>query len=116
VAFGIWWTQLKPGTGLPEDVFRGDGTPLHIVATADSGHLTASWPRVPDADVYRVRLYGADGMMALQREITDTSISIPVDSISKAHDAGIFWQVQALDRLRNSVAGSDLTRVVLPDP
>jgi hypothetical protein len=116
VGFGIWWIGFQPDTSLPEDVFRGDGASLQVAVAADSAHLTASWPRVSDADVYRIRLYGADGMLALQRETTDTSISVPVGSIPQGDHGEMFWQIQALDRLRNSVAGSDLTRVVIPDP
>ena len=116
VAFGMWWTGFQPQPRLPEDVFRGESTALLVVATADSADLTASWPRVAGAEVYRVRLYGADGSMAVERTTPDTSVSVPLDSIVAARDAGMFWQVQALDRLRNSVAGSDLTRAVLPDP
>jgi hypothetical protein len=41
---------------------------------------------------------------------------VPVGSIPQGDHGEMFWQIQALDRLRNSVAGSDLTRVVIPDP
>ncbi len=116
VAFGMWWTGFQPQPSLPEDVFRGESTALLVVATSDSADLTASWPRVTGADVYRVRLYGADGSMAIERETPDTSVSVPLDSIAAGRDAGVFWQVQALDRLRNSVGMSDLIRAVLPNP
>ncbi|MGH7508914.1 MAG: hypothetical protein ACREMZ_05545 [Gemmatimonadales bacterium] len=117
VALGLWGIASRPQGSRPEDVFRGGGTPFLVAAAAGPTALAASWPRLPEADVYRVRLYAADGMMALERETSDTVISVPLDSIARlTRDTAMFWQVHALDRLRISVARSDLTRAVLPEP
>lgn len=116
VALGVWQIATQREPRFSEDVFRGESAAFLVAATADSARLRAVWRRVTDADVYRVRLYGADGLMAMERETKDTSVSVPLDSIAIARDAGMFWQVQALDRLRNAILRSDLTRVVLPQP
>jgi hypothetical protein len=114
VALGVWQMGVQRAPGLSEDVFRGGSAAFLVTATADSARLAAAWPRVPEADVYQVRLYGADGGLALEREITDTTVSVPLDSISIVRDSGLFWQVQSLDRLRNPITRSDLTRAVIP--
>jgi hypothetical protein len=55
--------------------------------------------------------------MAFERETSDTFVSVPVDSLAPPALGGpMFWQVQALDRLRNPVARSDLARAVFPNP
>ncbi|MEO8089182.1 MAG: zf-HC2 domain-containing protein [Gemmatimonadales bacterium] len=116
VSLGVWQIAFQRNSGVPEDVFRGDATVLSVVTAADSTGLKAWWPRVADADVYRIRLYRADGQVALDRETRDTSVSVPLDSVAIARETGMFWQVQALDRLRNPITRSDLTRVALPQP
>jgi hypothetical protein len=117
VALGVWRMSDLSGPSRPEDVFRGEDRAFSVSPLASDAALGVSWPRVATADVYRVRLYAADGMLALEREIADTSLSISRDSVATLPGgAEMFWQVQALDRLRNSVAGSDLTRAVLPQP
>ena len=105
---GIW----RLGTPQPEsaeDVFRGKADSFTVAATANPAGLGAAWKRQADADAYRIRLYRADGSLVLERETADTSISVPVDSISATRGAQLYWQVQALDRLRSLVAASELT-------
>jgi anti-sigma factor RsiW len=117
IALGVWRLGYGPDSGRSEDVFRGDVPSLIVTTGAEGARLTAAWPTLGDADVYRVRLYSADGLMAFERETSDTVISVAVDSLpTKAMGGPMFWQVQALDRLRNPVARSDLARAVLPNP
>lgn len=116
VAFGVWQIGFQRDPSVSEDVFRGERAAIPVAASTDSASLKASWPRVTDADVYRVRLYRADGQMALERETTDTSVAVPVGSVAMTRDTAMFWQVQALDRLRNPIARSDLTRAAIPQP
>jgi len=117
VAVGVWRSGHLSDPTQPEDVLRGTGTAFVVIANANDAALAAAWPRLAQADVYRVRLYRADGMTAVERETSDTSISVPVDSLGGlGTGSGMFWQVQAFDRLRNPVARSELTRVVLPSP
>ena len=73
-------------------------------------------PRVANADLYRVRLYAADGTLGAQRELVDTSlIALRRDSIPLPRQATAFWEVQALDHLRQPVARSNLTKAVTSD-
>lgn len=74
--------------------------------------LMASWSKPPQAISYLVRLLGADGALLFQRETTDTSIVLPADSARAAVPSGSgYWQIQAFDELRKTVATSPLTPV-----
>jgi hypothetical protein len=115
-AVGVWQSGHQSESRQPQDVLRGDGTPLMVNTAASSTALRASWSRLPEADVYRVRLHAVDGSLAFEREVSDTSLSVPMDSIaSGSPNAEMFWQVQALDRLRHPIARSALTKAVSPD-
>lgn len=114
VAFGVWGVGSRSEDPKPEDVLRGDRAPFVLVPAADPAALTATWPRVTDADVYRVRLYAPDGTLEMERELSDTTVVLVRDSLQMLAGGEVFWEVQALDRLRNPIARSELTRVVLP--
>jgi len=48
--------------------------------------------------------------------VSDTTVTLVVSALDKlAPGAEAFWEVQALDRLRNPIARSELTRAALPD-
>jgi hypothetical protein len=115
IVLGTWWTGQRSALQ-PEDVLRGGETPFEVKASGSEATLEAAWPRLPNADLYRVRLYSANGTLAAQRELADTSIVLLRDSIPLPRQAPAFWEVQALDRLRNPITRSDLTRAVLPQP
>jgi hypothetical protein len=109
--------QLGPDrtTEVQQDVLRGGTAEFVVTPVLKQGLVTAAWPRIPEADVYRVRLYNPDGTLAAGSEIADTVISLRVDSLPALRPGTeVFWEVQALDRLRNPIARSDLTRAVLP--
>jgi hypothetical protein len=115
VVLGVWRMGDPSVRGRPEDAFRGDARTFRVTAAADAPALKASWSPVTDADVYRVRLYSADGVLALERETSDTTLSMLLDTIpASLRGAKLFWQVQALDRLRNPVIRSDLIPAVVP--
>lgn len=117
IAVGTWQLGDRSQAGPAPDVLRGGNLAFTVVPAATSETAAASWQPVADAEVYRVRLYTADGMLVSERETADTFFSVPLGTVTSV-TAGteLFWQVQALDRLRNSVARSDLTRVVIPGP
>lgn len=115
VMLGTWWTGQQPGSGAVEDVLRGGEVPFPVTASVSETALQAAWPRVANADLYRVRLYAADGTLAAQRELVDTSIVLRRDSIPLPRQANAFWEVQALDHLRQPVARSNLTKAVTSD-
>jgi anti-sigma factor RsiW len=98
-----------------DDVFRGEAETLVLSPGADRTSVAAAWPKVSEADVYQVRLYAADGTLVAERELGDTTIVLIRDSLPIQRGELAFWEVQALDRLRNPIARSELTRAVLPD-
>lgn len=114
---GLWRFGSQTDPAMPEDVLRGDRAAFVVVPAPAPGAVAASWSRLPGADVYRVRLYSPDGLLILERETSDSFLSVGSHTVSGIPPGGeVFWQVLALDRLRNIVARSDLTRAVLPDP
>lgn len=111
---GTWWTASRSGSAPLEDVLRGDEAPFAVTAYGDKATTGAAWPRLPGADVYRVRLYTADGTLITERDVPDTSITLSRDSIRLPAETPALWEVQALDQLRSPVARSKLTRAALP--
>jgi anti-sigma factor RsiW len=93
---------------------RGAGASALISAAATDKALTASWARNTDARSYRVRLLAEDGQLLLDREVTDTSIVVPLDSITRLGSSGaIYWQVDALNDLRVVVSSYPLKEALL---
>ncbi|MBK5189538.1 MAG: hypothetical protein JJD97_14945 [Gemmatimonadaceae bacterium] len=94
---------------------RGESAALPLGAAAVGGGLTVSWPRVSGADSYRVRLFGADGTLLLERVIVDTTFAVAVSSLdAEARHPPLFWDVQARDRLRRVMSRSVLTASPVP--
>lgn len=89
--------SVSPGA----EPVRGTSASATISAGVTENALTASWPRSNDASSYRVRLLAEDGQLLLDREVIDTSIVVPLDSVRRLHPKGaIYWQVEALNDLR----------------
>lgn len=102
-------------TDIAGEVPRGGEAVLSVHPTAGKGAVMAAWPKLPGADVYRVRLFTADGTLVLGREVTDTAITLEQDVLTGIPSGGpAFWEVQALGPLREEIARSDLTKAVLP--
>lgn len=98
------------------DVLRGRAGNFVVVSDVKPDLLTAAWPRLSQADVYQVRLYGPEGTLVLQRETAETTLSVPLDAAGAPQGGTeVFWQIQAFDALRNPVAQSALTRAGLSD-
>ncbi len=114
VVLGTWWTGEGSDPAPTEDVFRGGDTVFVVAASAARSTLQAAWPRLENADLYRVRLYAADGTLIAQRELVDTSIVLQRDSIPLPPQASAFWEVQALDPLRRPIGRSEPTRAEPP--
>ncbi len=89
---------------------RGANDAFTVRASTEARATRIAWGAVPDADRYVVRLYRADGQLVLERETADTSFALSADSLppQPGSDA-LYWQVLALDRLRQSLARSPLT-------
>lgn len=98
------------------DAFRSGAAAFAVTSGAIGTAATAAWPRVPEADVYQVRLYAADGSLLIGREMADTFTVVPADSLKLLQPGGAaYWEVQAFDRLRNLLARSGLVRARVPD-
>ncbi len=109
-------TTGAPNIAPDNDAMRGESAALPLGAAAVDGDLTVSWPRVSGADSYRVRLFGADGALLLERVIDDTTFAVAVKSLDTA--AGhppFFWDVQARDRLHRVMSRSALTASPVPE-
>lgn len=116
VVVGTWWPGQRSRPAPSEDVLRGGEAPLPVIASGSRTALQAAWPRLANADLYQVRLYSAEGTLVAQREVRDTSIELLRDSIPLPPQAPAFWDVQALDHLRQLVARSALTEAKTSDP
>lgn len=103
--------ESKPVANTPAvDVTRGSTVLLTVTSRATTDALTAAWNKPPRATSYRVRLLSADGTLIFQRETRDTSIVLPPDSARvSGQSVPPYWEIQALDELRNIVATSALT-------
>lgn len=101
-----------------------DGTTLRGTATVFQLHpsvvgdsLRVLWTADPDADRYRVRLFRADGSVLFDREISDTTITIPNAALEPTSARGpLYWQVHVLDRTRATRSRSALTPALPESP
>jgi len=106
IVAGLWRVQRPVceatlNANLHVEPKRGSITSSAIAATVTDKALGASWSPAPDARTYRVRLLASDGQLLFEREISDTSIVIPTDSLTRPEPGGsIYWQVEALNDLR----------------
>ncbi|MBA3564877.1 MAG: zf-HC2 domain-containing protein [Gammaproteobacteria bacterium] len=109
---GTW--QITSDNGVPDsDAMRGPGDSLQVSTRAEPGRLAASWPSVPEADVYRVRLFSGTGTLLLERETRGNELEIRGESLSGLEPGRVaYWSVEALDELRRSVARSELVEAV----
>jgi hypothetical protein len=100
-----------------DGTLRGPVAVLTIHSSLVGDTLAVVWTAPPDADRYRVRLFRADGVVLVEREIGDTSLSIPLASLDPAaRSAALYWQVQAFDRMRLPLAGSALVPTAPASP
>ena len=109
------WSRREPPPSLV--AMRGLGEALVVRTTATEKSLTVTWSPVPDAERYRVRLHGVAGDALFERELADTVVAVAVDSLGPGvRDGALFWQVQAIDRLRHPLRRSALTVARPPSP
>lgn len=103
---------LRDSAADPESrtTLRGASDAFTVRASTDARSANIAWDSVPDADRYLVRLYRADGDLVLERETAETAFALNVDSLPQRTSGDtLYWQVLALDRLRQSLARSPLT-------
>lgn len=124
-----WWKPLAIAAGLgiavlgtwravatrevpDRDAVRGAGDSLAVRSEVSAGVWRAAWPSVSEAASYRVRFFAADGRLLASRELTDTTLGIPADSLSAiGQGAPLYLDVQGFDMLRRPVARSPLIRL-----
>ncbi len=113
VALGLWQRAPRPAP----DQLRGDADTLALHLAPATSALRVSWPPVPDAGRYRVRLHRRDGGLLLQEETGDTTFAVPRDTLHiDAGETGLFWLVEALSRTGAVLARSGLVPQPLPPP
>lgn len=115
LAVGTWrvdvWRRPAPATV----AMRGPTDSLHVITQTRGTTLIAIWVRATEASSYRVRLYSAGGTVLHQREVTDTTVSLAAASLPKtAPGAALFWEIQAMNRMRHVIARSGLREVRFP--
>lgn len=121
-----WWKPVALAAGLgiavlgtwravttrevpDRDAVRGAGDSLAVRSEVSAGVWRAAWPTVSGAASYRVRFFAGDGQLLSSRELTDTSLGIPADSLSAiGQGAPLYLDVQGFDQLRRPVARSPL--------
>lgn len=95
------------------DQERSAGAPAVHVRT-DTGALAVTWSPVPSAAGYRVRLFTADGSVLLDREVADTALAPSTAVPNASPGARVFWEVDALNGVRDVIARSALTAARVP--
>jgi hypothetical protein len=110
VGLGFWrMTRSEaPGVTAPSLERGGSAAVIALEAGATDGLVSARWSRVPLAAGYRIRCFGPDGGLLLQRQTPDTALTVPRDSLRVGSTGPLVWQVQALDRLGGELARSAL--------
>lgn len=114
VGTGVLLRAPAPAPG-SRPALRGASDALTLRASTDARATNVSWDSVPEADSYLVRLYRADGDLVFERETAVTAFVLSADSVPRrAVTDTLYWQVLALDRLRQTLARSPLTAAPPP--
>jgi anti-sigma factor RsiW len=112
VAVGLWGIgslRLRRADGVRTSglAYRGEQGSFIVTSRKTAHDVISSWAPRPLARSYRVRLLTRDGTLVVERETTDTSIGLPIDSLpALRRGVPVYWQVQALDALREVVGTS----------
>lgn len=107
------WRMTTHDDARFDSSMRGPDASWPVSTQVDRDVLSASWTPVPEADVYRVRLFSADGTLLMERETRDNRMEIRRDTLSQVEsEQPVYWSVEALDELRTSLARSDLIATV----
>ena len=115
VAVGLWQRDGGPGVAPGGDGLRGPADSIRAVASVRGRILMVSWPVTLNADRYRVRLQRSDATVVLERIAGDTVLTVSRDSLRAVADGErLYWEVQALDALRRTIARSRLVPTVVP--
>jgi len=114
VAFGTWQAVVSRDT-TERDAMRGMADHLAVRTELSAGIWRAAWPADSAVASYRVRFFAADGRLLFTRQVSDTSLEIPADSLSALGvGASLYLDVQGFDALRRPVARSPLIPLSAP--
>lgn len=106
VAVGIWiFGAVAPDSEPP--ALRGEQGALALQVEPRDGRFLLRWPEVRGADVYLLQAYGEDGELLLERESSESSVSLAASELPAGHPV-VFFRVRALDDLRQSIVSSEL--------
>jgi hypothetical protein len=94
LAIGVprWLEEGSTHRG-PPDAGQSAPKPISPIGTVAAA-TTLQWASVAGADRYRVILFGADGGVAYENRVTDTTLTLP-DSIRLATGQRYLWKVEA---------------------
>ena len=117
IVIGTWRAEVWRRPGAEVATMRGPTDTLHVVTQTRGTTLIASWARTADATAYGVRLYSASGASLFQRETTDTTVALAAASLPNiVPGAALYWEIQAIDRMRQVVGRSGLRKATFPRP
>ena len=108
VALGTW-QAIGPRQPGDDDAIRGSEDSLAVRSDLASGFWRVGWPAVAEATSYRVRVFAEGGLLLLTKEVTDTVLALPADSLAALGGASaLYLDVEGFDLLRRPVARSPL--------
>jgi hypothetical protein len=110
--FGIWRIVAEPKPY--DDTLRAPDASLPVSAYTSGNTVVAAWGSVPGAEIYHVRLFAGDGSVLIEREIADTTFMVNADLLPAPGGNLLYWEIEALDPLRQVVARSGLRKVIPP--
>jgi hypothetical protein len=114
VAFGTW-QALVSRDAAERDAMRGTADSLAVRTALSAGVWRAAWPADPAVASYRVRFFAADGRLLFTRQVPDTSLEVPADSLSALGvGAPLYLDVQGFDALQRPVTRSPLIPISAP--
>lgn len=116
VGFGIGDVVRRSFPAAEDPVYRGAGSTIDLDrAELGAAGVEVGWSAVPGADLYRVRLYDAEGRLLAEEESADTTVAVSgVPSAASRPGAPLYVQVEALDELREVIGRSSGVEVVGP--
>jgi hypothetical protein len=104
------WRVVSPPRAADPDAIRGRPDSIAVQTGLEAGRWTAVWPPLPDAVSYQARIFTGEGRVILTRELSDTSLTLPADSLATLGPGGpLYLEVQGFDLLRRPVGRSPLT-------
>ena len=101
------WEMRPPDTG----ALRGNGAAALALDAPSFGAsaVRLSWSAVPGADAYEVRVLGPDLAELSRREVSGTSVEVPLAELGAPSGSVLGWKVTALragERLATSSTGT----------